>query len=469
MFSFLRNQHDIILPSLPQEVWMLIFSNLEPCFLNDILNTSKFFNLMAKSNLTIGPKLLRYFPEMTDAQITKSFSTENACITLFSNNYTRKLSCIKSSLSRQLFTFILEEDIDQIKKLKISGKQFFNMLCEKDIDGNDMLFHLNKINNQNLNNFIIAQYLTSKSLSFILFLPNNPRLINYLSYLPKAILENILDFFELAAALNINNCVEYFDLIPHFSDKDARVIAASTILEKSLLQATRFGHNNIVKHILTRVDEITLSISVNDNLLETEDLFYNAIKYNHIEVVKSFLGLYPLHISLTDIINALEHSVKFDRRNIAELLLTTIPDDYNSTYLQYSALLGVQFGSLSSLESVLKRFPELKRYLLEETRTYKSISHVAVAIIKGDLATVDFLCRQFKSTESPFFEYAFETMLKLAVISNNVKIVEALLKHGALVSESVMAEAYALNNPTMITVLKDYDVAIHNNTIKNKM
>src|SRR3990167_10365334 len=219
------------------DVWSLIFSHLEPCFLADVACVSKSFNHIAFGNTVFINKLKRYFPHEDLETIPVPESERQKDKFLFRTLYAKKFSTLKSSASRRLLSYIIEEDIEQIRKFNIDGDQLFEMLKEQDADGNDMLFYANRSKNIVLYRAIITLYLRHE---VSIIQSWNPLTIfdNWLDKFSRKVLglplhkQEVSNLFILAAAFNLDVIRLITEMNPEFQ----------WIYDEALLQAVRFDH-----------------------------------------------------------------------------------------------------------------------------------------------------------------------------------------------------------------------------------
>lgn len=129
------------------EFWTIIFQHLEPCFLADIARVSHAFNNAASKDTIYYDKLRRYFPDENWQAIPVPEGETSRARFQFKRLYAEKFSTLKSSAARRLFAFVIEEDVEQIRKFKLDPAQLQEIAHDKDADGRDILFYFNRTQN----------------------------------------------------------------------------------------------------------------------------------------------------------------------------------------------------------------------------------------------------------------------------------------------------------------------------------
>lgn len=302
-------QRQIIVP----DIWSVIFSHLEPCFLFDVVQVSKAFNRAASHDTVFFKKLQQYFPDEDLQAIPVPVSERQKGKFLFRTLYAKKFSTLKSSASRRLLAYIIEEDIEQIRKFNIDGDQLFEMLKEQDADGNDMLFYANRSKNISLYRAIITLYLRHK---VSIIQSWNPLTIfdNWLDKVARKVLGFPLDRYEvsnlfiLAAAFNLDVIRLITELNPE----------RQWIYDEALVQAVRFGHVETMNLLLEeKCDRFKGS-----TFKSHRHPLVAAAKYNQLKAATRLLDFEMISSDLRCIESALIEAVRCHSTSVFDLLVS---------------------------------------------------------------------------------------------------------------------------------------------------
>ena len=398
------------------DVWSLIFSHLEPCFLADVACVSKSFNHIAFGNTVFINKLKRYFPHEDLETIPVPESERQKDKFLFRTLYAKKFSTLKSSASRRLLSYIIEEDIEQIRKFNIDGDSLFDMLKEEDADGNDMLFYINRSNNITLCGEIIKLYVRHE--------------VNIIkSWNPLTILDNWIDkIFRKVFDLSLNKH-EVYNLFTLAAAFNLEVIKSINqvgpelyfIYDEALVQAVRFNHIETIEILLSE-------------------------PYNHF---KGADGKFFSHY------NPLVAAAKYNQAQAANLLLAfeKIGSDFNS--IEAALTTAVECHSSGVFDALLTAYlthPKNNHMNVNAFMDTWLFHHI---IENGHADLVEKTLQRVTDLNDVNFEDVIAGSVRRAIHHNHIEVIQVFLKHGYIPHSLDRYAAKSNNQPEMAEMLRE--------------
>jgi len=298
---------------LCDDIWIKVFSKLEPWFLNSVLRTSQRFHQCAKSNVIFSKKFETYSLSGWSLFSKGEKSEYNKSYELFAQNYKAKF--FNNARARKFAACILEGDIDELLKIPFN----IDLLYEKDVNGTDILTYINKQNNQKLRDIIFQHALhhnEDNKTNIILYACM--QVINFTwSMIGKPSINERL--YQLAAALNQPSIIKMFTTTNNFNSIDPPSYYHSIPLEL----AVRFNHSEIVSCLLN---------SGLPYLYDIYDHFYPIIReynhlakaafLNHIEIVRLLMQHYGNQFRGYEISNAVCAAAYAGHADIVEILVS---------------------------------------------------------------------------------------------------------------------------------------------------
>lgn len=406
-------QHQILVP----DVWSIIFSNLAPCFLADVTRVSRSFNNIASSDTTFFKKLQRYFPNDDLQAIPIPDAERHRGKFLFRTLYAKKFATLKSSTSRRLLSYIIEEDIEQIRKFPVDGDKLFEMLKEEDADGNDMLFYANRTKNTALLGELIKLYLRHE--------------INIIqSWNPLTILDNWIDkFFRkiLGLPLNTHEVIHLFTLAAAFNLDIIRLITENNrdfqwIYDDALEQAVRFDHIETIKFLLREA-------------------------YDHFKGENGKFGIYGNH--------PLVSAAKYDRMKSATLLLEFEKISADLVYIKSALTTAIRCHSTSVFDLLLTAYLVHLKNDNMNVHAFMKTYYFNEIIKSGHADLVETILRRVVDLNNVEFKDVISRAIRQAIYAGNIEVIKVFLMHGYIPRSYDCYTAQHDNKPEIAEILRE--------------
>lgn len=460
---------------LVPDVWSVIFSHLEPCFLFDVVRVSQLFNRTASSDTVFFKKLQQYFPNEWQALPVPAGVTQKAKF-IFKKLYARQFATLKSSASRRLLSYIIEGDIEQIRKFPVDGDKLYEMLTEKDAYGKDMLFYVNRSSHPAMNTEIMKLYVRA----FYGRLHSwNPLTIcnNWIDKLSRTVLgmptlnDECRHIYDMAAALNL-------DVLKSIKNESRYVC------DKAMVHAIRYGHLasvEILLEIYAQSDPPYRRFGILD---DDHHPLVVAAKYDQLAIARRLLELGIIAAGQYKIERGMHIAVSCHSLQVFDLLLTTYYNFPEMTKKKvhdfvYYALLDkiLAVGHVDILEMILKRMVDHhtgknkdKSGTLWQIHGWqlKHILHDVTRI--GNLGMVDAVLNIMLRADKPVRNrMILRDTMSVALQYGSINIIKAVLDRGYVPHKEFIKNALNEGQFELYNLLNDVRMQHRPQVITRKM
>jgi len=298
----------------PLEIWILLFQNLRPVFLNSVLRTCKLFNALAGSNSFFNLLLARDFPTTPQVQLTSRTQPPPEDAAYVKYQYLR--SCrFHSSRANNLYELCLDLAFTQIKKFNFD----FN-------DEPDLIFNVDRVSNRRLLEHINC--MGNQLLLDILF-------------------ERVHAWFVAKAKADVVSNNYLLSFFADYYDDRMRFQSRTTCNHSLMELAVTLNQVDFVKqnrlHLKYSKEEVGL-----------------AFHYGHLELVKELL----MTVNLVELYDPLHHplhdAIHENQVDVVEFVLLTQPID--DSILVFSANSAISDQCLDALKILLSHKPDINKF-----------------------------------------------------------------------------------------------------------
>lgn len=408
---------DPVTSEFSTEIWVLILSQLEPCFLIDVMRTCSGLRSIAMSNVIFRRKLDQYFPGNERFMVNRD--DDQLAYRLFSELYKHHLGALASPITRRLYSFIIENDIEQIhlfaRKLiecKIAAlneyryfpkkEELINRLSETDALGMNLLTLLNRQNNQKLRDTLYELCVEQGSIPSTYY-------YNRLFYLiPIHLTKTITkyEFLLLAAALNQPHHMKaYPDMESHAYDEACRM-------------AVQHGHIGIVKVIMPKLDIASF--------VEKQHPLILSAKYNQIAMAKYFLEAYPAICGENIIVYAMIEAARYGNDALLALLYPRVAGiDFaeHPAASECPVYLACRHGHVKAVQFLIQHFPGL----INAVNKFRAL--LTVAVDGKQYNILRYLCVQPAMRDPYIRDHVCPSLLEDACMDDDRECIRVLLDH----------------------------------------
>lgn len=445
---------------LPDDALSLIFRNLEPCFLINVMHASKQLNKAASSDTVFFDKMHRYFPNEPMQTTNIPGDVTYKAKYLFKDLYAARFATLKSSASRRLLSFIIEEDIEKIRQFNIDGDALFAMLEENDIDGKDMFFYANRANNPAVRSALMNLYLrpfvaTENSWNPLKIIRHNARKMFFETELGHLLIlsTEAKHIYEVAAAFGEVEPLKGLKR-EHGSYRDIYMAA--------LRAAARSGHIQAAEYLLSLGDNfdlqgecVTISNKALIGIYPDKHPVVAAAMNNQPEMVRLLLLSDKLPSSHTAWRYALSAALKFRHMKVLIVVMDILSNERyldipperllsvalrDSAQYDYDELVDLILQKVFDNDALMtneKRAESFNKYGDLDLAIDRAIKHGSVKSLELMLKRYDQLKQDgFIKQPKDFFDQLPEkNWWEFAITSGNIKVMTVLLEHQYPVTE----------------------------------